>query len=272
MAKSLSHTKYMCKYHIIFIPKYCRKVIYNKLRSDIQKYIQELVSGKDAKLEGNTLTIGNNTTEVKAIWEIMKGVEYINYLYENKGNENGLYNPKFTSNNVEYDTGIRYRGSDPNNYVYFNCNPKDENGVSYGSKDYVYNETSCELWRIIGVFDTQSEISGTAVPKIKLVKDEPFKDAKGNAIGMSWDSSADGTVEGETAVNGGWGVNEWSQVDLKNMINTYYLETTNSCIYCNGTNQSNCKNDCSSIVTPLNIMAQNMIDNAVWKLGATEYA
>jgi len=32
----------------------------------------ELVSGKDAKLEGNTLTIGNNTTEVKAIWEIMQ--------------------------------------------------------------------------------------------------------------------------------------------------------------------------------------------------------
>ena len=39
MAKSLAHTKYMCKYHIVFIPKYRRKVIYYKLRSDIQKYI-----------------------------------------------------------------------------------------------------------------------------------------------------------------------------------------------------------------------------------------
>ena len=40
MAKSLAHTKYMCKYHIIFIPKYRRKTIYNKLRADIQKYIK----------------------------------------------------------------------------------------------------------------------------------------------------------------------------------------------------------------------------------------
>ena len=38
MAKSLAHTKYMCKYHIVFIPKYRRKVIYNKLRKDIQGY------------------------------------------------------------------------------------------------------------------------------------------------------------------------------------------------------------------------------------------
>ena len=42
MDKSLLHAKYMCKYHIIFIPKYRRKVIYNKLRSDIQKYIQDV--------------------------------------------------------------------------------------------------------------------------------------------------------------------------------------------------------------------------------------
>ena len=42
MAKSLAHTKYMCKYHIVFIPKYRRKVIYYKLRGDIQKYIKDL--------------------------------------------------------------------------------------------------------------------------------------------------------------------------------------------------------------------------------------
>ncbi len=31
---SLSHTKWMCKYHIVFTPKYRRKVIYNNVRSD----------------------------------------------------------------------------------------------------------------------------------------------------------------------------------------------------------------------------------------------
>ena len=34
---SLSHTKWNCKYHIVLIPKYRRKVIYGKLRKDIGK-------------------------------------------------------------------------------------------------------------------------------------------------------------------------------------------------------------------------------------------
>ena len=32
---SLSHTRWNCKYHIVFVPKYRRKVIYGKLRLDI---------------------------------------------------------------------------------------------------------------------------------------------------------------------------------------------------------------------------------------------
>ena len=31
---SLSHTKWKCQYHIIFIPKYRQKVLYGKLRGD----------------------------------------------------------------------------------------------------------------------------------------------------------------------------------------------------------------------------------------------
>ena len=31
--ESLSHTKWECKYHVIFIPKYRRKVLYGQLRS-----------------------------------------------------------------------------------------------------------------------------------------------------------------------------------------------------------------------------------------------
>lgn len=34
-AHSLSHTKWMCKYHIVFHPKYRRKVIYNQYRSSL---------------------------------------------------------------------------------------------------------------------------------------------------------------------------------------------------------------------------------------------
>lgn len=50
MTKSLSHTRYNCKYHIIFIPKYRRKVIYNKLRKDIQKYIVDLCKWKEVEI------------------------------------------------------------------------------------------------------------------------------------------------------------------------------------------------------------------------------
>lgn len=56
MAKSLSHTKYMCKYHIVFIPKFRRKVIYNKLRKDIQEIIKQLCQWKGVEiLEGHMM-------------------------------------------------------------------------------------------------------------------------------------------------------------------------------------------------------------------------
>ena len=56
IAKSLSHTGYYCKYHIIFIPKYRRKLIYNKLRKDIQKYIVDLCKWKGVEIiEGHMM-------------------------------------------------------------------------------------------------------------------------------------------------------------------------------------------------------------------------
>ena len=46
----------MCKYHIVFIPKYRRKVIYNKLRKDIQKYIRDLCKWKGVEIiEGHLM-------------------------------------------------------------------------------------------------------------------------------------------------------------------------------------------------------------------------
>ena len=43
---SLSHTRWNCKYHIVFIPKYRRKEIYGKIRSDIGQIIRQLCSYK----------------------------------------------------------------------------------------------------------------------------------------------------------------------------------------------------------------------------------
>ena len=44
--KSLSHTSYWCKYHIVIVPKYRRMVIYNKLRKDIGQIIRMLCERK----------------------------------------------------------------------------------------------------------------------------------------------------------------------------------------------------------------------------------
>ena len=43
---SLSHTKWRCKYHIVFAPKYRRQVIYRQLRKDIGSILRVLCSRK----------------------------------------------------------------------------------------------------------------------------------------------------------------------------------------------------------------------------------
>ncbi len=49
MANSLTHTKWMCKYHIVFIPKYRRKMLYYKLRKDLSEIIGKLCQYKGIK-------------------------------------------------------------------------------------------------------------------------------------------------------------------------------------------------------------------------------
>ena len=50
MDKSLAHTKWKCKYHIVFTPKYRRKIIYYKLREDIVKILSELCKYKGVEI------------------------------------------------------------------------------------------------------------------------------------------------------------------------------------------------------------------------------
>ena len=48
--QSLSHTKWNCKYHIVFAPKYRRQVIYGKVREDIGKILRQLCELKGVEL------------------------------------------------------------------------------------------------------------------------------------------------------------------------------------------------------------------------------
>lgn len=57
-AYSLSHTKWMCKYHIVFTPKYRRKTIYNQLRKDIGAILKRLCSYKGIEIiEGHLMPV-----------------------------------------------------------------------------------------------------------------------------------------------------------------------------------------------------------------------
>ena len=47
---SLSHTKWNCKYHIVFAPKFRRKIIYGKLRQDIANILSALCKRKGVKI------------------------------------------------------------------------------------------------------------------------------------------------------------------------------------------------------------------------------
>ena len=48
--KSLSHSKYRCKYHIVFAPKYRRQIIYKKIKADVGKILRELSERKGVRI------------------------------------------------------------------------------------------------------------------------------------------------------------------------------------------------------------------------------
>ena len=47
---SLSHSKWNCKYHIVFAPKYRRQVIYGKIKADIGKILRTLCEQKKVNI------------------------------------------------------------------------------------------------------------------------------------------------------------------------------------------------------------------------------
>ena len=49
-ANSLSHTKWMCKYHIVFTPKYRRKIIYNQYKTSIRDILKQLCAYKGVEI------------------------------------------------------------------------------------------------------------------------------------------------------------------------------------------------------------------------------
>ncbi len=126
----------------------------------------------------------------------------------------------------------RYIGSNPSNYVRFNE----------------------ELWRIVGVFMTETpNEDGTyqLERRVKLVRD--------TSIGSyAWDSSV-------SSVNSGNGVNYFADADLMKLLNqdAYFQRTTGTCII--GTNNGTASCDFSSV--GLNETAKTLLSPVKWYLG-----
>ena len=116
------------------------------------------------------------------------------------------------------DSNIRYIGANPNNYVYFNCS--DYNNQS---------DSTCEKWRIIGVFKNMTKEDGSKADLVKIIRDDSLEN-------IAWDSN---------------NVNDWSKASLQTTLNGEYYNGT----YATGA----LKNDST----------RNAIESVVWNLGGT---
>ena len=160
-----------------------------------------------------------------------------------------LMNDRLGGTTTDLDGGnIRYYGANPNNYIYFNCS------------DYS-NQTSstCETWRIIGVFDG----------KLKLIR--------GSQIGKySWDNKNTSTGAENDA-----GKNDWTTARLMKLLNPsdYYTVDSNDnnlgqSLYYNSASgkcysgQNNATVDCDFTSTGIkNEETRNMIAETTYNLG-----
>ena len=160
-----------------------------------------------------------------------------------------LMNDRLGGTTTDLDGGnIRYYGASPNNYIYFNCS------------DYS-NQTSstCETWRIIGVFDG----------KLKLIR--------GSQIGKySWDNK-----NISTGAENNSGKNDWTTARLMKLLNPrdYYKVDSNDnnlgqSLYYNSASgkcysgQNNATVDCDFTSTGIkNDETRNMIAETTYYLG-----
>ena len=173
------------------------------------------------------------------------------------------------------DNNIRYIGANPDNYVYFNCS--DYNNQS---------DSTCEKWRIIGLFNNITKSDGTKENLIKIIRDDSIGD-------FSWDNK-NGVGSSTDEV----GSNDWSDSQLMMMLNPVdYLKSgytnSNDIIsynnqelyskmgsYYNGTKGCepaeiakgetfNCTEIDFTTTGLKNDNTRNAIENVVWNLGGT---
>jgi hypothetical protein len=195
-------------------------------------------------LSKNSIVLASNMSLVPQKTLSNPLATHITNLYNNSTKTN------VTNNGIKYqyditnglmkdaDGNIRYSGLGDRNYVLFNCN--------------TYPNTSCETWRIIGVFDG----------KVKLIRNE--------SIGTyPWDNK-----DTTTGAEADYGSNDWTTARLMKLLNPgYRKESVNNSLYYNSkvgqcyAGANNAETPCDFTSTGIeNNTTRNMIADAKWSL------
>ena len=195
-------------------------------------------------LSKNSIVLASNMSLVPQKTLSNPLATHITNLYNNSTKTN------VTNNRIKYqyditnglmkdaDGNIRYSGLGDRNYVLFNCN--------------TYPNTSCETWRIIGVFDG----------KVKLIRNE--------SIGTyPWDNK-----DTTTGAEADYGSNDWTTARLMKLLNPGYTkESVNNSLYYNSkggqcyAGANNAETPCDFTYTGIkNDTTRNMIADAKWSL------
>ena len=77
--KSLSHTRWKCQYHIVFIPKYRKKTLYGKVREDVREIITTLCKYKNVEIIAGAVCIDHVHLSV-AIPQKFSVSDFMGYL------------------------------------------------------------------------------------------------------------------------------------------------------------------------------------------------
>lgn len=195
-----------------------------------------ITDGQAVYTSTNNTVYGNYTGGAKLVADLFSS---------NKTTVNNNISYRYdTVHNLMIDPGnnIRYYGSSPNNYVYFNCG--------------TYPSTDCEIWRIVGVFDGM----------IKIVRDTPI----GTYL---WDSTGSGGVNN-------WSISDLMRLLNPDSYYSFNDDTISRGLYWNSSS-GNCYNEsdkvsgtCSFSSTGIkNDTTRNIIEDVNWYLkGASGYS
>ncbi len=159
-----------------------------------------------------------------------------NSITYNYVTSNSIMNDRRGSPKIGINSGnIRYYGINPNNYIYFNCSDYNNQTAS-----------TCEIWRIIGVFDG----------KVKIMR--------GSQIGtLAWDQDKNSDTSLTTYDN------NWTTASLMTLLNNQYYDgdTSGTVTYYSGSDGSTSTTINMSNVGIKNDETREMIVDTTWNLG-----